>query len=305
MANVEVGYDHVVQELQERQTNSEYLKLKFNSHMECRQTNSDEQKQTDMVKIMEDIQFNSALLRNGILAEATEFELARQYDDTLARKGSQTKDSVNHVDTFSNVYTYNLKQIGEHNEQTVRLLNNGGGMPTENCLGQASSIVSVYSCAEEVNACESSCAKDSGVSDLTVAATRRLSALVIHTGKDFEIMSVEEQDLDDRSSTHSRELDQLDLARSVEKCKEMFELDGSYFSFDGHMRTSTPVEGSRLELEERESEPRKEKSCFQPKKSKANSSQGGLRIRAVLARGRKKVGDGIIHGFASLMAAIL
>ena len=87
MANVEVSYDRVLQELQERQTNSEYLKLKLNSHIECRQTNSDEQKQTDMVKMMEDIQFNSALLRNGILAEATEFELARQYDDTLARKG--------------------------------------------------------------------------------------------------------------------------------------------------------------------------------------------------------------------------
>ena len=305
MANVEVRYDCVVQELQERQTNSENLKLNFYPHIECRQTKNDDQKQKDRMRVMEDIQFNSALLRNGILAEATEFELARQYDDTLAEdKGFRTKNTANHVDTHN---THNLKQIGQHNEQTASLVNNRGGMPSENFLGQASSIFSVYSCAiaEEVNTCESSCAKDSGVSDLTVAATRRLSALVIHTSKDFEIMSVEEQDLDDRSSMHSRELDQLDLARSVEKCKEMFELDGSYFSFDGHMRTSTPVEGSRLGLEERESEPRTEKSCVKPKRSKAKSSQGGLRMRAVLARGRKKVGDGIVHGFASLMAAIL
>ena len=147
-----------------------------------------------------------------------------------------------------------------------------------------------------------SCAKDSGVSDLTVAATRRLSDLVIQTGKDFEIMPVEEQDLDGKSLTHSN--DRVDLARSVLKCKEMAELDGSYFSFDDQVRTSTPVEGSRLGLDERESETRKEKSWYcVPKRSKAKSSQGGL--KTVLAKGRKKVGDGIIYALASLLAAIL
>ena len=287
MASMEVKYERVVHELQEKQTNSENLKQILNQHMENKQTkNNNEKKQTDdRLRVMEDIQFNSALLRNGILAEATEFELARQYDDSVAKdeNSSGTKASVNQKE-----------------------LKIPKAVPYENCLGQASSIVSVYSCAGEVNTCESSCAKDSGISDLTVATTRRLSALVIHTGKDFEIMSVEEQDLDDdKSSTHSRELNQLNLARSVEKCKEMFELDGSYFSFDGHIRTSTPVEGSRLALEERESEiPRKEKCCVEPKRSKAISSQRP-KIRAVLARGRKKVGDGIIYGFASLLSAIL
>lgn len=293
MASVEVRYDHVVHELQERQAN----KQNFYPHMKYRQT-EDGEKQTDRLRVMEeDIKFNSALLRNGILAEATEFELARQYDNTTAvDRRSWTKASVHEIETESNE---NPKLVGQSKEQTGRLLKRrgGGGWPLENCLGQGSSIASVYSCTEEVNTWESSCAKDSGVSDLTVAATRRLSALVIHTGKDFEIMSVEEQDLDDKSSTHSR--DQLDLARSVEKCKEMFELDGSYFSFDGHIRTSTPVEGSRLGLDERESESKTEK------RSKAESSQGGLRIKTVFAMGRKKIGDGIIHGLASLMAAIL
>ena len=53
------------------------------------------------------------------------------------------------------------------------------------CLGLEISFVSV----------ESFSAKDSGVSDLTVAATRRLSDLVIHDGQDFEVMSVEEENL--------------------------------------------------------------------------------------------------------------
>ena len=247
MASVEVRYDHVVHELQQRQTN----KPNFYPHTKYRQTDIDEEKQTDRLRAMEeDIKFNSALLRNGILAEATEFELARQYDNTMAvDRRSWTKASVHEIETESNG---NPKLVGQSKEQTGRLFKKRGGFPLENCLGQGSSIASVYSCTEEVNTWESSCAKDSGVSDLTVAATRRLSALVIHTGKDFEIMSVEEQDLDDKSSTHSR--DQLDLARSVEKCKEMFELNGSYFSFDGNIRTSTPVEGSRLGLDERESE---------------------------------------------------
>ena len=292
MASVEVRYDHVVQELQQRQTN----KPNFYPHTKYRQTDNDEEKQTDRLRVMEeDIKFNSALLRNGILAEATEFELARQYDNTMAGdRRSWTKASVHEIETESNE---NQKLVGQSKEQTGRLFKKRGGFPLENCLGQGSSIASVYSCTEEVNTWESSCAKDSGVSDLTVAATRRLSALVIHTGKDFEIMSVEEQDLDDKSSTHSR--DQLDLARSVEKCKEVFELDGSYFSFDGHIRTSTPVEGSRLGLDERESESKTEK------RSKAESSQGGLRIKTVFAKGRKKIGDGLIQGLASLMAAIL
>ena len=292
MASVEVRYDHVVQELQQRQTN----KPNFYPHTKYRQTDNDEEKQTDRLRVMEeDIKFTSVLLRNGILAEATELELARQYDKTMSEdRRSWTKVNVHRIETESNE---NPKLVGQSKEQTGRLFKKRGGFPLENCLGQGSSIASVYSCTEEVNTWESSCAKDSGVSDLTVAATRRLSALVIHTGKDFEIMSVEEQDLDDKSSTHSR--DQLDLARSVEKCKEVFELDGSYFSFDGNIRTSTPVEGSRLGLDERESESKTEK------RSKAESSQGGLRIKTVFAMGRKKIGDGIIHGLASLMAAIL
>ena len=292
MASVEVRYDHVAQELQQRQTN----KPNFYPHTKYRQTDNDEEKQTDRLRVMEeDIKFTSVLLRNGILAEATELELARQYDKTMSEdRRSWTKVNVHRIETESNE---NPKLVGQSKEQTGRLFKKRGGFPLENCLGQGSSIASVYSCTEEVNTWESSCAKDSGVSDLTVAATRRLSALVIHTGKDFEIMSVEEQDLDDKSSTHSR--DQLDLARSVEKCKEVFELDRSYFSFEGNIRTSTPVEGSRLGLDERESESKTEK------RSKAESSQGGLGIKTVFAMGRKKIGDGIIQGLASLMAAIL
>ena len=53
MASVEVRYDQVVQELE------------------------------DMLRVMEDVQFNCTLLRNGILDYTTEFELARQYDNTM------------------------------------------------------------------------------------------------------------------------------------------------------------------------------------------------------------------------------
>ena len=303
MADVEVHYDFVVKELQGRQK-SENLKLNFYPNMKHIQTNKTIQKQADMIKVMEDVQFNSALLRNGILAERTEFELARQFDDTLAESENERLrigNSMN-VKTEINSNISNLKQIDEPKKQRRN----------EDCLGQASSIASVYSCAEEGNACESSSAKDSGISDLTVAAIRRLSALVIHNDKDFEIMSVQEQDLNDRSSNHSRKLGQLELAKSVEKCREMFELDGSYFSFDGHMRTSTPVESLQFGLEERESDPRSEKYLVFPKRSKNKSNKGdarasstGTKIKEVLTRGSKKVGDGLVHGFVSFMAAIL
>ena len=43
MASVEVRYDHVVQELQQRQTN----KPNFYPHTKYRQTDNDEEKQTD------------------------------------------------------------------------------------------------------------------------------------------------------------------------------------------------------------------------------------------------------------------
>ena len=216
MASMEVGYNCVVQELQEN------LKQKsFYPHMEQRQRgNYEEENNTD--RLMEDVQFDGALLRNGILLKATEFELAKQFDDTLA----DNKESVNQIEL------QDPNQIGENKEQRLPLY--------VNCLVRPSCIVSVNSSVEEVNT------KDSGVSDLTVAATRRLSDLVIHTDEDFEIMSIEEQD----------------LLRPI--------------------RTSTPVEGPKA-----------------PKRTQ------GPKIRAVLAKGRKKVGDGIIHGIASLMAAIL
>ena len=233
---MEVGYNCVVQELQEN------LKQKsFYPHTEQRQRgNYEEENNTD--RLMEDVQFDGALLRNGILLKATEFELAKQFDDTLA----DNKESMNQVEL------QNPKQIGENKEQRLPLY--------VNCLVRPSSIVSVNLSVEEVNT------KDSGVSDLTVAATRRLSDLVIHTDEDFEIMSIEEQD----------------LLRPI--------------------RTSTPVEGPRLGLGERESgqtRPKKSKRSQAPKRTQ------GPKIRAVLAKGRKKVGDGIIHGIASLMAAIL
>ena len=230
---MEVGYNCVVQELQEN------LKQKsFYPHMEQRQRgNYEEQNNTD--RLMEDVQFDGALLRNGILLKATEFELAKQFDDTLA----DNKKSVNQIDP---------KQIGENKEQRLPLY--------VNCLVRTNCIVSVNSSVEEVNT------KDSGVSDLTVAATRRLSDLVIHTDEDFEIMSIEEQD----------------LLRPI--------------------RTSTPVEGPRLGLGERESGQTRAKKS---KRSQAPKRTQGPKIRAVLAKGRKKVGDGIIHGIASLMAAIL
>ena len=74
---------------------------------------------------------------------------------------------------------------------------------------------------------------------MTVVATRRLSDLVIHDGQDFEVMSVEEDDLVDNFSFNKALLDQRDLARSVEKCKEKLNrsYNGSYFSFDVNIRT--------------------------------------------------------------------
>ena len=74
---------------------------------------------------------------------------------------------------------------------------------------------------------------------MTVVATRRLSVLVIHDGQDFEVMSVEEDDLVDKFSFSKALLDQRDLARSVEKCKEKLSrsYNGSYFSFDVNIRT--------------------------------------------------------------------
>ena len=243
MASMEVGYNCVVQELQEN------LKQKsFYPHMEQRQRgNYEEQNNTD--RLMEDVQFDGALLRNGILLKATEFELAKQFDDTLA----DNKGSVNQIE---------LQNPGENKEQKFSLFeNHGERLPLYvNCLVRTGCIVSVNSSVEEVNT------KDSGVSDLTVAATRRLSDLVIHTDEDFEIMSIEEQD----------------LLRPI--------------------RTSTPVEGPRLGLGERESGQTRAKKS---KRSQAPKRTQGPKIRAVLAKGRKKVGDGIIHGIASLMAAIL
>ena len=61
-------------------------------------------------------------------------------------------------------------------------------------------------------------------------------------------MSVEENDLVDKFSFNKALLDQRDLARSVEKCKEKLDrsYNGSYFSFDVNIRTSTPVESLEL-----------------------------------------------------------
>ena len=144
---------------------------------------------------------------------------------------SWTKISLNQKDPEN----LNVDQKGEQG----KLVKTVKGM---SCLGLDISFVSV----------ESFSAKDSGVTDLTVAATRRLSDLVIHDGQDFEVMSVEEDDLVDKFSFNKALLDQHDLARSVEKCKEKLNrsYNGSYFSFDVNIRTSTPVESLELGPEE-------------------------------------------------------
>merc|ERR1719222_1612570 len=119
-----------------------------------------------------------------------------------------------------------LKKCGEKKGKKLRNVRESKPLNV-NCLVRTGSIVSVSSSAEEVDT------KDSGVSDLTVAATRRLSDLVIHTDEDFEIMSIEEED----------------LLRPI--------------------RTSTPVEGPRLGSGESESgQARTEKSQNAPKKRK-------------------------------------
>ena len=136
----------------------------------------DHQREAEGTRVMEDIQFKNALLMNGILGEAIEFELARQFDVTLAPEVAEscTKTSLSQkVPENQNV---------DQKDEQGKLVKTVKGM---SCLGLEISFVSV----------ESFSAKDSGVSDLTVAATRRLSDLVIHDGQDFEVMSVEEENL--------------------------------------------------------------------------------------------------------------
>ena len=69
-----------------------------------------------LTRVMEEIQFDGTLLRNGILLKATEFELAKQFDDTLAEdKGSHSKGSLNQTELE------NPKQIGENKGTTSGL----------------------------------------------------------------------------------------------------------------------------------------------------------------------------------------
>ena len=57
----------------------------------------DHQREAEGTRVMEDIQFKNALLMNGILGEAIEFKLDRQFDVTmaLALAESWTKEQVN------------------------------------------------------------------------------------------------------------------------------------------------------------------------------------------------------------------
>ena len=129
-------------------------------------------------------------------------------------------------------------------------------------------------------------------------------------------MSVEENDLVDKFSFNKALLDQRDLARSVEKCKEKLNrsYNGSYFSFDVNIRTSTPVESLELGPQESESGGKKKKFLFfvetksKPSANHREDSPAAVKrqkIKAALAKGGKKVGDGVIFGFAAFLAAIL
>ena len=60
------------------------------------ETDGIEDREAERTRVMEDIQFKNALLMNGILGEAIEFELARQFDVTLAPEVAEscTKTSL-------------------------------------------------------------------------------------------------------------------------------------------------------------------------------------------------------------------
>ena len=75
---------------------------------------------------------------------------------------------------------------------------------------------------------------------------------------------MEENDLVDKFSFNKALLDQRDLARSVEKCKEKLNrsYNGSYFSFDVNIRTSTPVETLNLHLRKVTVVGKRRNSCF-------------------------------------------
>ena len=178
MPNVKVRRGSALPKLQDLpQLQDKYRRKSYPYLEKQRQTvNDDHQREAERTRVMEDIQFKNALLMNGILGEAIEFELARQFDVTLAPEVAEswTKTSLNQKDPEN----LNVDQKDEQG----KLVKTVKGM---SCLGLEISFVSV----------ESFSAKDSGVSDLTVAATRRLSDLVIHDGQDFEVMSVEEENL--------------------------------------------------------------------------------------------------------------
>ena len=178
MPNVKVRRGSALPKLQDLpQLQDKYRRKSYPYLEKQRQTiNDDHQRAAERTRVMEDIQFKNALLMNGILGEAIEFELARQFDVTLAPEVAEswTKTSLNPKDPEN----LNVDQKDEQG----KLVKTVKGM---SCLGLEISFVSV----------ESFSAKDSGVSDLTVAATRRLSDLVIHDGQDFEVMSLEEENL--------------------------------------------------------------------------------------------------------------
>ena len=194
---------------------------------------------------------------------------------------SWTKISLNQKDPEN----LNVDQKGEQG----KLVKTVKGM---SCLGLDISFVSV----------DSFSAKDSGVIDLTV----------IHDGQDFEVMSVEEDDLNDSFSFTKALLNQRDLARSVEKCKEKLNrsYNGRYFSFEVNIRTSTPVESLELGPEESDSGGKKKNFLFfveSKSKPSANHHEDSPeavnrhKIKAALAKGGKKVGDGEIFGFAAIL----
>ena len=79
MPNVKVRRGSALPKLQDLPQLQDKYRRKSYPYLETkRQTvNDDDQREAERTRVMEDIQFKNALLMNGILGEAIEFELAR------------------------------------------------------------------------------------------------------------------------------------------------------------------------------------------------------------------------------------
>ena len=99
MPNVKVRRGSALPKLQDLPQLQDKYRRKSYPYLETtRQTvNDDYQREAERTRVMEDIQFKNALLMNGILGEAIEFKLDRQFDVTmaLALAESWTKEQVN------------------------------------------------------------------------------------------------------------------------------------------------------------------------------------------------------------------